>query len=252
MRMPRSARPRRGCKRKHKPIESAFFGRASCFRADDILSAKSRVSPAARLMKVANKWGAGVPFDEISVKRLTAHRRWRGLAFMGREFGMCHLDLREFVCLQVARKRTPVTWQTPYWRFRTFDLLIHVGERFEVLVDGRAFDIVTLPVAQDIMRLPPFDGPLPLVTIRPEGADGTGQLPSSLAVLPALPQQLPPMNQELVMNMFRDQQGMMSLKMAGLMAMVKSGKTESSHLLSKSSPCSGGMGRRIISGGFPT
>ena len=72
-------------------------------------------------------------------------------------------------------------------------LLIHVGERFEALVDGRdgrAFDIVTLPVAQDIMRLPPFDGPLPLVTIRPEGADGTGQLPSSLAVLPALPQQL--------------------------------------------------------------
>ena len=49
-------------------------------------------------------------------------------------------------------------------------LLIHVGERFEVVVDGRdgrAFDIVTLPVAQDIMRLPPFDGPLPLVTISP-------------------------------------------------------------------------------------
>jgi blue copper oxidase len=108
-------------------------------------------------------------------------------------------------------------------------LLIHVGERFEVLVDGRdgrAFDIVTLPVAQDIMRLPPFDGPLPLVTIRPEGADGTGQLPSSLAVLPALPQQLPTMSQELVMNMFRDQQGMMPLRTAGLMEMVKSGKTD--------------------------
>jgi blue copper oxidase len=108
-------------------------------------------------------------------------------------------------------------------------LLIHVGERFEVLGDGRdgrAFDIMTLPVAQDIMRLPPFDGPLPLVTIRPEGADGTGQLPSSLAVLPALPQQLPPMSQELVMNMFRDQQGMMPLKTAGLMAMVKSGKAD--------------------------
>ena len=108
-------------------------------------------------------------------------------------------------------------------------LLIHVGERFEVLVDGRdgrAFDIVTLPVTQDIMRLPPFDGPLSLVTIRPEGADGTGQLPSSLAVLPALPRQLPPMSQELVMNMFRDQQGMMPLKTAGLMEMVKSGKTD--------------------------
>jgi blue copper oxidase len=108
-------------------------------------------------------------------------------------------------------------------------LVIHVGERFEVLVDGRdgrAFDIVTLPVVQDIMRLPPFDGPLSLVTIRPEGADATGQLPSSLAVLPALPQQLPPMSQELVMNMFRDQQGMMPLKTAGLMEMIKSGKSD--------------------------
>jgi blue copper oxidase len=70
-------------------------------------------------------------------------------------------------------------------------LLIHVGERFEVLVDGRdgrAFDIVTLPVMQGIMRLPPFDGPLPLVRVRPDGADGTGQLPASLATLPTLPQ----------------------------------------------------------------
>jgi blue copper oxidase len=108
-------------------------------------------------------------------------------------------------------------------------LLIHVGERFEVLVDGRdgrAFDIVTLPVAQDIMRLPPFDRPLPLVTISPDGVDGTGQLPASLVVLPALPQQLPPTSQELVMNMFRDQQGTIPLKTAGLMAMVKSGKTD--------------------------
>lgn len=108
-------------------------------------------------------------------------------------------------------------------------LLIHVGERFEVLVDGRdgrAFDIVTLPVAQDIMRLPPFDGPLPLVTISPDGVDGTGQLPASLVVLPALPQQLPPTSQELVMNMFRDQQGRIPLKTAGLMAMIKSGKTD--------------------------
>jgi blue copper oxidase len=108
-------------------------------------------------------------------------------------------------------------------------LLIHVGERFEVLVDGRdghAFDIVTLPVAQDIMRLPPFDGPLPLVTISPDGVDGTGQLPASLVALPALPQQLPPTSQELVMNMFRDQQGTIPLKTAGLIAMVKSGKTD--------------------------
>jgi blue copper oxidase len=108
-------------------------------------------------------------------------------------------------------------------------LLIHVGERFEVLVDarnGRAFDIVTLPVTQDVMRLPPFDSPLPLFTIRPDAADGTGKLPSSLAALPALPRQLPTVSQELVMNMFRDMQGMMLLKQAGLTAMAHSGKTD--------------------------
>ena len=109
------------------------------------------------------------------------------------------------------------------------ELPIYAGERFEMLIDGRdgrAFDIVTLPVAQDIMRLPPFDVPLPLVTIRPDGADGKGQLPSSLAVLPTLPRQLPPVSQELVMNMFRDMQGMMPLRQAGLTKMIQSGKTD--------------------------
>lgn len=103
-------------------------------------------------------------------------------------------------------------------------LLIHAGERFELLVDGRdsrGFNLLTFPVSQPIMRLPPFDKPLPLVTIRPDGADGKGQLPSSLAILPALPVQLPPVSQELVMNMFRDEQGMMPLKKAGLMAMAE-------------------------------
>ena len=82
------------------------------------------------------------------------------------------------------------------------ELQIFVGERFEMLVDGRdgrAFNVVALPVAQGIMRLPPFEGPLPLVTIRPDGADGAGRLPSSLAVLPALPRRLPPVSKELAM-----------------------------------------------------
>ncbi len=101
------------------------------------------------------------------------------------------------------------------------ELLVHAGERFEVLVDGRsgtAFDLVTLPLAQAIMRLPPFDQPVPLVTIRPEGTDGQGRMPSALAVLPPLPKDPPPVSQELVMNMFKDAQGMMLLKQAGLMA----------------------------------
>ena len=109
------------------------------------------------------------------------------------------------------------------------ELQIFAGERFEMLVDGRdgrAFDVVALPVGQGIMRLPPFDGPLPLVTIRPDGADGAGRLPSSLAVLPALPRQLPPVSQELAMNMFHDMRGMMPLQQAGLPAMIQSGKTD--------------------------
>jgi blue copper oxidase len=108
-------------------------------------------------------------------------------------------------------------------------LLVHAGERFEVLVDGRdgaAFDLLTLPVSQPIMRLPPFDGPLPLVTIRPDGTDGKGRLPDSLAALPPLPERLPPVSQELVMDMFRDEQGMMPLKKTGLMAMASSGRTD--------------------------
>jgi len=98
-------------------------------------------------------------------------------------------------------------------------VMIYAGERFEVMVDcrsGTPFDLVALPVGAPIMRLPPFDGPLPLVTIRPDLAEGTGQLPTSLAKLPPLPASLPAVSQALVMNMFRDMAGMMPLKMAGL------------------------------------
>jgi blue copper oxidase len=98
-------------------------------------------------------------------------------------------------------------------------IMIYAGERFEVMVDchsGAPFDLVALPVGEPIMRLPPFDGPLPLVTIRPEGADGRGTLPTSLAKLPTIPTALPDVSQELVMNMFRDKEGMMPLMKAGL------------------------------------
>ena len=108
-------------------------------------------------------------------------------------------------------------------------LLIHAGERFELLVDardGRPFDLITLPVAQEIMRLPPFDRPLPIVRIRPEGADGKGRLPDSLATVPQLSNDLPAVSQQLIMNMFRDKEGMMVLNKAGLMAMAKSVKPD--------------------------
>jgi blue copper oxidase len=78
------------------------------------------------------------------------------------------------------------------------------------------FDLVAEPAGQPIMQLPPFDRPLPLVTIRPDGAEGPGLLPMSLAKLPTIPVTLPAVSQELIMNMFRDKEGMMPLIKAGL------------------------------------
>lgn len=98
-------------------------------------------------------------------------------------------------------------------------LKMYAGERYEVLVDcrsGTPFDIVALPVGNPIMQLPPFDMPVPLVTIRPDGADGRGALPESLAKLPPIPTDLPPVSQNLVMDMFRDEAGMTPLVKAGL------------------------------------
>ena len=98
-------------------------------------------------------------------------------------------------------------------------IMMYAGERFEVVVDCRSglpFDLVTMPVGDAIMRLPPFDNPMPLVTIRPEGADGTATLPSVLAKLPPLPAALPAISHDLMMNMFRDKEGMAPLMKAGL------------------------------------
>ncbi len=103
---------------------------------------------------------------------------------------------------------------------RVKEVALSSGERFEVLVDARdglPFDLVTLPVTDQVgMNLPPFDQPLPFVTLRPLGAAGTGRLPDRLAALPALPAALPPLTQEFVLKMRRDAEGMALLKQAGL------------------------------------
>lgn len=98
-------------------------------------------------------------------------------------------------------------------------ITLHAGERFEVLVDcrsGTPFDLVALPAGAPVMQLPPFDRPLRLVTIRPDGAAGTGTLPDALAKLPPIPATLPAISQELVMTMFRDREGMRPMAEAGL------------------------------------
>ncbi|NPE52267.1 multicopper oxidase CueO [Dickeya dadantii] len=69
-------------------------------------------------------------------------------------------------------------------------LSVLMGERFEVLVDardGKAFDMVTLPVTQMGMSVPPFDQPVPVLRIQPTLQPGAGTLPETLAALPALP-----------------------------------------------------------------
>ncbi|MBT5751430.1 MAG: multicopper oxidase CueO [Rhodospirillaceae bacterium] len=107
------------------------------------------------------------------------------------------------------------------------ELMMYAGERYEVLVDARngiPFDLVTRPVGQLAMNLPPFNAALPLVTLRPNGADGKGKLPDTLASLPPLVKNLPPTSQTIVMGMRDDKEGMGLLKSAGLMKMNMSKK----------------------------
>lgn len=109
-------------------------------------------------------------------------------------------------------------------------LAIAAGERYEVLVDardGKPFDLVSLPVAhQPIMRLPPFDRALVLLSVEPYGAEGTGQLPDAMADLPAIPANLPPVSEGLVMQMYRDVNARRLMMKSGLMEMAKTGKTD--------------------------
>ncbi len=110
------------------------------------------------------------------------------------------------------------------------ELAIAAGERYEILVDARnaaPFDLMSVPVIhQPVMRLPPFDRPLTLFTVQPDGVHGTGKLPDSLAKLPKIPDILPPVSQGLVMDMFRDVEARRLMMKSGFMAMVKSGKTD--------------------------
>ena len=120
------------------------------------------------------------------------------------------------------------------------ELPILMGERFEVLVDlrdGKAFDLVTLPVKQMGMTLPPFDRPLPVLRIQPTESKGHTVLPDQLAVLPPLPrlEALPVRTLKLSMNPILDQRGMEQLMqryghaaMAGMSMDMHGGATAAS------------------------
>ncbi|ARJ41115.1 multicopper oxidase [Pantoea alhagi] len=96
-------------------------------------------------------------------------------------------------------------------------LMLLPGERFEVLVDtsdGKAFDLVTLPVNQMGMTLAPFDAPLPLLHILPLRVMASGSLPDTLANLPPLPasDNLPGRWLQLMMDPQLDRLGMQALQ----------------------------------------
>lgn len=97
------------------------------------------------------------------------------------------------------------------------ELAVYMGERFEVLIDtrdGKAFDLMTLPVKQMGMTLPPFDQPLPALRIQPSQEVKQTQLPDSLVKLPALPkyENLPTRTLQLSMDPWLDQHGMQEFK----------------------------------------
>ena len=109
------------------------------------------------------------------------------------------------------------------------ELTLYSGERYEVLIDARdgvPFDVLTLPVDQMAMSLPPFHRELRLVTVNPDGADTAGKLPDTLVKVPQLVKGLPPVSRDLAMKMNMDDQGMGAFRKAGLMRMMESKKAD--------------------------
>lgn len=96
------------------------------------------------------------------------------------------------------------------------ELPMLMGERFEVLVDisdGKAFDLVTLPVNQMGMAVAPFDKPHPVMRIQPVQISASATLPDTLATLPALPtlEGLTQRKLQLSMDPMLDMMGMQAL-----------------------------------------
>lgn len=105
------------------------------------------------------------------------------------------------------------------------ELPMLMGERFEVLVDvsdGKAFDLVTLPVGQMGMAIAPFDKPHPVMRVQPLLITASGTLPDTLTSMPALPslEGLTVRKLQLSMDPMLDMMGMqMLMKKFGAQAM---------------------------------
>lgn len=96
------------------------------------------------------------------------------------------------------------------------ELPVLMGERFEVLIDtrdGKAFDLLTMPVSQMGMAIAPFDKPQPVLRIQPLLIPASGKLPDTLAAIPALPslEGLTQRTLQLSMDPMLDMMGMQAL-----------------------------------------
>ncbi|WP_284960727.1 multicopper oxidase CueO [Citrobacter portucalensis] len=106
------------------------------------------------------------------------------------------------------------------------ELPMLMGERFEVLVDvsdGKAFDLVTLPVSQMGMAIAPFDKPHPVMRVQPLLITASGTLSDSLTSMPSLPslEGLTVRKLQLSMDPMLDMMGMqMLMKKYGGQAMA--------------------------------
>ena len=106
------------------------------------------------------------------------------------------------------------------------ELPMLMGERFEVLVDvsdGKAFDLVTLPVSQMGMAIAPFDKPHLVMRVQPLLITASGTLPDSLTSMPSLPslEGLTVRKLQLSMDPMLDMMGMqMLMKKYGGQAMA--------------------------------
>ncbi|QLR79032.1 multicopper oxidase CueO [Citrobacter freundii] len=106
------------------------------------------------------------------------------------------------------------------------ELPMLMGERFEVLVDvsdGKAFDLVTLPVSQMGMAVAPFDKPHPVMRVQPLLISASGTLPDTLTSMPSLPslEGLTVRKLQLSMDPMLDMMGMqMLMKKYGGQAMA--------------------------------
>ena len=106
------------------------------------------------------------------------------------------------------------------------ELPMLMGERFEVLVDvsdGKAFDLVTLPVSQMGMAIAPFDKPHPVMRVQPLLITASGTLPDTLTSMPSLPslEGLTVRKLQLSMDPMLDMMGMqMLMKKYGAQAMA--------------------------------